>query len=419
MLPIQRFSFGIGDRFAHQGKAQLTALIHAHHAGVPVTPVWNKSNREHQIVGSTPGSVLEEAREAVAATGYRGEFRIDADHINLSNVEPFLGTHNFFTIDVADSIGRPAPRSAIDPFLRGIADLEGRLALDGLAEPLTLTREDLAGAAAKYLAAATEAGEIYRHIAGRRGDADFVTEISMDETDAPQTPADLLVILAAVAREGIPLQTIAPKFSGRFNKGVDYVGDLAQFEREFNADLAVIAHAVERFGLPSGLKLSVHSGSDKFSLYPIIRRAIARTGAGLHVKTAGTTWLEELIGLTEAGGEGLALVQLLYSEALARREELCAPYATVIDIDPERLPDPLEVSDWNSPTLAGALRHEPANPLFNPHLRQLMHVSYKLAAERLDTYTGLLEECAEPIAANVIENIYERHLRPLFIDPIA
>ena len=102
------------------------------------------------------------------------------------------------------------------------------------------------------------------------------------------------------------MQTIAPKFTGRFNKGVDYVGDLAQFEKEFNDDLAVIAFAVKEFGLPADLKLSVHSGSDKFSIYPAIRRAIRRTGAGLHIKTAGTTWLEELIGLASAGGEGLA-----------------------------------------------------------------------------------------------------------------
>ena len=98
-------------------------------------------------------------------------------------------------------------------------------------------------------------------------------------------------LLAALADEKVRAQTIAPKFTGRFNKGVDYVGDLAQFEREFSDDLAVIAHAVARYGLPANLKLSVHSGSDKFSLYPIIRRALARTGAGVHLKTAGTTWL--------------------------------------------------------------------------------------------------------------------------------
>ena len=92
----------------------------------------------------------------------------------------------------------------------------------------------------------------------------------MDETDRAQSPVELLIILAAIADEGIPVQTIAPKFSGRFNKGVDYVGDVAQFEREFALDIAAIAYAVKQFGLPANLKLSVHSGSDKFSIYPAI-----------------------------------------------------------------------------------------------------------------------------------------------------
>ena len=90
----------------------------------------------------------------------------------------------------------------------------------------------------------------------------------MDETDSPQTPAELLVILAAMADERMPIQTIAPKFTGRFNKGVDYVGDVEQFEKEFEEDLAVIAFAVKRYGLPANLKLSVHSGSGQvFDLY--------------------------------------------------------------------------------------------------------------------------------------------------------
>ena len=110
-----------------------------------------------------------------------------------------------------------------------------------------------------------EAGRIYRHIAAAKGEGRFITEVSMDETDSPQTPPELLVILAAIADEKIPMQTIAPKFTGRFNKGVDYVGDLVQFEKEFSDDLAVIAFAVRKYGLPANLKLSVHSGSDKFS----------------------------------------------------------------------------------------------------------------------------------------------------------
>src|SRR6202042_3655814 len=118
-------------------------------------------------------------------------------------------------------------------------------------------------------------------------------EVSMDETDSPQTPPELLIILAAIADEKIPIQTIAPKFTGRFNKGVDYVGDVKQFAKEFEDDLAVIAFAIQQYGLPNTLKLSVHSGSDKFSIYGPIREAPMQTGPVGQVKTAARTWLEE------------------------------------------------------------------------------------------------------------------------------
>src|SRR5262249_27170527 len=157
----------------------------------------------------------------------------------------------------------------------------------------------------------------------------FVTEVSMDETDQPQGPIELLFILAALAREGVPLQTIAPKFTGRINKGVDYVSVIAQFAQQFSNDLPVIALTIKTFGLPSNLTLSVHSGSDKFSIYPAMRRALRKSGAGLHIKTAGTTWLEELIGLASAGGEGLQIAREVYAQALQRFDELCGPYASV------------------------------------------------------------------------------------------
>lgn len=237
----------------------------------------------------------------------------------------------------------------------------------------------------------------------------------MDETDAPQTPPELLVILAAVAEAQIPIQTIAPKFTGRFNKGVDYAGDIQKFEREFNDDLAVIAHAVQRYGLPRTLKLSVHSGSDKFSIYAPIRRALQKSGAGLHIKTAGTTWLEELIGLAEAGGDGLALAKAIYAEALDHMEELCAPYATVISIRSERLPSADEVDRWSSAQFTGALRHDPRDPAFNPDLRQLLHVGYKVAAKQGAVFLDALKRNRAIVSRNATENLLERHIRPLFL----
>jgi hypothetical protein len=226
---------------------------------------------------------------------------------------------------------------------------------------------------------------------------------------------ELLIILAAIADEKIPIQTIAPKFTGRFNKGVDYVGDVVQFAKEFNEDLATIAFAVKTYGLPENLKLSVHSGSDKFSIYKAIHDAVKKFDAGVHLKTAGTTWLEELIGLAEAGGTGLEIAKEIYSEAYAHREELCAPYATVIDIDPAQLPKPEEVDGWTSEQYTSALRHEQSNKAYNPSFRQLLHVGFKVAAKMGDRYLNALEANEDVVARNVTENLFNRHIRPVFL----
>lgn len=415
MLDLQRLSFGVGDRFAHQAKAQLRAFQLLAADDVDVVPVWNKSNREHSFIGSEPSSVLAAAKAAVATLGWSKAWHVDADHIRLETVDRFLPHSDFFTIDVADSIGREGLASDIAAFAARHRELVGTLHIEGIAEPVRISADYFAKVARKYLQAVSDAARIYRHISDAKGEANFIAEVSMDETDAPQTPPELLIILAAMADEKIRVQTIAPKFTGRFNKGVDYVGDLVQFEREFNDDLAVIAHAVQHFGLPRNLKLSVHSGSDKFSIYPIMRRALARTGAGLHIKTAGTTWIEELIGLCEAGGDGLALTKEIYTYSVSHIDELCGPYASVIDIDRNKLPSIEEVNQFDGPGLATALRHIPTNPAFSSDMRQLLHVSFKVAAKTGSRFLDLLKSNEEIIAKQVTENLYTRHMRPLFI----
>jgi tagaturonate epimerase len=415
MLTLAKYSIGVGDRFAHQAAAQLRACMQAAEKGAEVIPVWNKSYREHTTVGSDPSSVRTAADAAVRELGWKKPYHVDADHIRLETVNGFIASSDFYTIDVADSIGRQAAADAVKTFMERHADLIGRLEIPGIEEPFTTTRAEVERIAGKYLQAVQEAGKIYRHIAAAKGAGQFITEVSMDETDSPQTPPELLVILAAIAAEGIPVQTIAPKFTGRFNKGVDYVGNLVQFEKEFQQDLAVIAFAIRKYGLPENLKLSVHSGSDKFSIYAPIRRAIARFGAGLHIKTAGTTWLEEVIGLAEAGGEGFDLAKEIYGKALEKREALCAPYAAVIDIDASRLPAAKQVKGWSSEQFVSALRHDPNCKDFNPDLRQLIHVGYKIAAQMGDRYLKMLKACEPTIARNVTGNLYERHLKPLFV----
>jgi hypothetical protein len=415
MLKLSKFSVGVGDRFAQQAEAQLRAFTLAAKQGADVVPVWNKSNREHLIVGSEPDSVRAAAAAAVNKLQWQKPWHVDADHIRLETVDRFISCSDFFTIDVADSIGKPAEPEAVNAFISRHPELCAPLEITGIEGAVPASRAEIERIANKFLFATREAGTIYGHIKKSKGEGNFITEVSMDETDAPQTPLELLVILVALADEKVPLQTIAPKFTGRFNKGVDYVGNVAQFEKEFNDDLCVIAHAISEHGLPDNLKLSVHSGSDKFSIYGAIRSAIMRHEAGLHLKTAGTTWLEEIIGLAESGGRGLKLAKEIYTEALEHIDELCAPYASVIDIDRTALPSPTAVSAWSAAQYAAALRHDPKCKDFNPSLRQLLHVGYKIAAKKGEAYLELVRECQASVGPNVTVNLFDRHIKPLFL----
>ena len=413
-MMLSKYSMGIGDRFARQGVAQLTALVQAKALGFDIAPVWNKSNREHLIVHTHPDSVRTEADAAVKALGWKGPYHVDADHIGLKTVDAFISSSDFFTLDVADFTGHAAPEAEIQDFVARHRRYATGLNIPGIDGPLHITEQAVADIARKYLLAVREAGAIYRHVEAAKGRDRFITEVSIDETDKPQTPVELFFILVAVADQKIPAQTIAPKFTGRFNKGVDYVGDVVQFEKEFNEDLAVIAFAIREFGLAANLKLSVHSGSDKFSIYGPIAHALRKHDAGLHLKTAGTTWLEEVAGLALSGGAALKMAQEIYEKAYGRMEDLCKPYAAVIDIDGARLPEPKKVRGWSGEEFGAALRHDQKSPAYNRHFRQLIHVGFKVAAEMGPAYYQALEAHAGTIGRLVTENLLEKHIKQVF-----
>jgi len=415
-MKLETYSLGIGDRFGREGAAQLRAFQKAEARGATVVPVWNKSHREHSIIGTRPEDVRREADAATRAADWRHGYHVDADHIGMTTVDAFVPSSDFFTLDVADLIGKPAPGVELAAFVDDMTPFTGTLRIPGL-PPVDVTDAMLVQIARDYLYAVSEAGRTYRHIAAAKGPDRFITEVSADETTTPQSPLALFFILGALARERVPLQTIAPRFSGKFLKGVDYVGDVATFERELVADLAVVRHAIDVFGLPPSLKLSIHTGSDKFSLYPAIRRAIRACGAGLHVKTAGTTWLEEVIGLAQSGPRGLAIAKHIYVHAHARFDELCRPYATVVEIDRARLPPPAVVEGWSGDQLVRQLRHDPSCPDYNRDLRQLVHVSFRIAAELGPAFDAALDDAREIIGTCVTDNLFDRHLRPLFVDP--
>jgi hypothetical protein len=414
-MKLGKFSIGTGDRFCHQGEAQLRAIKRANDkSGLDINIVWNKSNREHTYVHTVPADTRKEADAAVKALNYQGKYFVDADHINFSNVAGFVDSSDFFTLDVASFIGKESPKAEVDAFVASCSKYVGNITIPGISHPLNVTNEFLVQIANKFLAATQQAADIYNFLVEKKGKGNFITEVSMDEVETPQTPIEMLFILKMLADKKVPAQTIAPKFTGRFNKGVDYTGDVAQFAKEFEEDVLVIDFAVKEFGLPEELKLSIHSGSDKFSIYKPMADTIKKYNKGLHLKTAGTTWLEEVIGLAKAGGDGLEVAKEVYAHSFNRSEELCAPYADVIDIDNSKLPSVEEVNGWTSEKFANTLRHIPGHPDYNPNFRQLIHVAYKVAYEMGDTYIKAIEKHADVIGGCVEENIYDRHLTRLF-----
>ena len=413
-MTIARFSMGTGDRFGREGVAQVAAFEKIKADGVDVAIVWTKSNREHTIIGTSPADQRAAADAAAATAGWQGQYYVDADHVGLANVDWFIPYCDFYTIDVTNCIGKASTDESRAAFLERNQRLLGSHDVPGASAPIEVTPAVLTKLADRYLFALEESQRIYLHVKAEGGKLDHV-EVAMDESPETQSPADLLVILSEIAFLEIPADTVAIKFSGRFNKGVDYVGDVEEFLAEFRSDVAVIQWAINEFGMKPNLKISVHTGSDKFSLYPGIGQIVRDLNAGLHLKTAGTTWLEELIGLAEGGGEGLQIAKEIYRSAYAMYDELVAPYADVIDIDQAALPSPDEVDGWTSEQYADALRHDQSNPAFDLNVRQLLHVGFKLAAKMGQRYLDALDTYRSDVERNVTENLYERHLRPLFV----
>ncbi len=410
---IEKYSFGTGDRFGLEGQAQLAAIQEINRLGTPVVPVWNKSYREHTIVKTKPDSVTAEAEAAVKNNGWSGNYYIDADHISMAIVDEFMDCSNFFTIDVAHFIGKKAEEADKKAFIANHSKYIGKLTIPGIDEEFDVTEAFLGEVADNYLLAIKEVKTIYDYIASKKGD-NFIPEVSMDECEIAQSPIELFFILAELKSVGVELQTIAPKFTGLFAKGVDYIGNLDQFSKEFEQDVAVTQFAVKELGLPESLKLSVHSGSDKFAIYPAIKKAIDKFNAGIHVKTAGTTWLEEVIGLAEAGGEGLEIAKEIFAKSMDRYDELTGPYATVLKIENDKLPAVEVVNSWTEKQFVDALTHNQSCADYNPSFRQVIHVGYKIAVEMGDRYMSALNKYRDVIEKNVKNNILERHLKLLF-----
>ncbi len=411
---MEKYSFGIGDRFEKQGKYLLDAFCDIKRMGIDVTPVWNKSNREHKTVNSKPDSVRIEAQNAAEVLAWTEEYFVDADHVNRDLLDDYIRSADFFTIDVASKIGQTVDSNEKRRVFVRNESYIGKQNIEGVDLGSPITREVIDLVVDKFYQSILEVESCYQYIKDQK-DAPFIIEVSMDEVDEAQSIAEFFFILKMLADHNIPVNNIAPKFTGDFYKGIDYAGDHRLFEIIFEQQLMIIKYAIKHFNLPADLKLSVHTGSDKYSLYPIINRLIKKHDIGIHLKTAGTTWLEEVIGLCRAGGPALELVKTISKNAIERFEELTGPYESVLDITRSALPTKEQLDSWSAEQYILALTHDPSNANYNPDFRQLIHTTYKIAAEHKQELVRLLEENEKLIGSHVKANILNKHLIPLFM----
>lgn len=279
-------SFGFGDRLGLATPGHIAAV-----AGTNFAPIFaQQSVRENARTGRTPQQVMDDAKRAVEAAGWDLPWGADADHIKSVNDLPHFveAGYTFFTVDPGEHVDNAADVDSPDVLRQKIAESNwdelSTLYLNkqkekawGQFEPESLMR-----ATVKYGKAIQHAVTIFQRLRDMKDAFDF--EVSIDETDTPTTPLEHFFIVSELTRHGVKFTSLAPRFVGRFEKGVDYIGDLDVLDKELAKHATVTTH----FGT---YKLSLHSGSDKFSVYPLVAKHWAQ---GIHVKTAGTSYLEAL-----------------------------------------------------------------------------------------------------------------------------
>ena len=279
-------SFGFGDRLGLATPGHIAAV-----KGTKFAPIFaQQSVRENTRTGRTPQQVMDDAKRAVDATKWDSAWGADADHLKtVDDIPPFIAAgYTFFTVDPGEHVDNGADTDSIDVLKQKVASLNwdelSALYLSGNSNQAwgDFEAESLMRATVKYGRAIQHAVSMFKRLSELTDAFDF--EVSVDETDSPTTPLEHFFIANELTRKGVKFISLAPRFIGRFEKGVDYIGDLNALDVEMSKQAAVTAH----FGT---YKLSLHSGSDKFSVYPLVAK---HWGERLHVKTAGTSYLEAL-----------------------------------------------------------------------------------------------------------------------------
>jgi tagaturonate epimerase len=279
-------SFGFGDRLGLATPGHIASV-----RGTKFAPIFaQQSVRENARTGRTPQQVMEDARRAVEAAQWDASWGADADHLKtVDDLSPFVEAgYTFFTVDPGEYVDNAADTDPLELLERKIAgtnwDELSALYLDRNDVQVwgKFEAESLMRATVKYGKAIQHAVSMFNHLSQLKDAFDF--EVSVDETDSPTTPLEHFYIASELVRQGVRFTSLAPRFIGRFEKGVDYIGDLDALDIELAKHAAVTAY----FG---AYKLSLHSGSDKFSVYPLV---VKHWADRIHVKTAGTSYLEAL-----------------------------------------------------------------------------------------------------------------------------
>jgi hypothetical protein len=279
-------SFGFGDRLGLATPGHIASV-----KGTKFAPIFaQQSIRENTRTGRTPQNVIDDAKRAVDTAKWDAPWGADADHLKaVDDLPPFVDAgYTFFTVDPGEHVDNAADTDSIKALKQKIASLDwdelSVFYLSGSSDQAwgQFEAESLMRAAVKYVRAIQHTASMFKRLSELKDAFDF--EMSVDETDAPTTPLEHFFIASELARMGVKFTSLAPRFIGRFEKGVDYIGDLSALDVELSKHAAVTAH----FGT---YKLSLHSGSDKLSVYPLLAK---HWGERIHVKTAGTSYLEAL-----------------------------------------------------------------------------------------------------------------------------
>ena len=392
-------SAGFGDRLG----VATPGHVKAAERYPSIAPIFaQQSVRENTRTGRTPQQVMDDAMWGLLQMGWRAPWGADADHLKTpEDADTFIDTgYTFFTIDPGAHVDNDAHTAQPDVVSAKFTALPWD-ALDDSPEAmcnrycqqtfvvgdftLAFDRETLERAAAKYGRALAHTAMMYRHIAARMGNRPFDLEVSVDETETPTSPEEHLFVALELRRLGVQWASLAPRFVGRFEKGVDYIGDLDVFTAAFARHAAVARTA-------GPYKISLHSGSDKFSIYGI---AAKLTGGIVHLKTAGTSYLEALRTVAQVAP---AFFREIFAFSYERYDTDRATYHVSAQLS--KVPALDSLNDAELPDLLNQF-----------DARQVLHVTF---GSVLDTYGARLMTLLRANAAvyeDLLDKHFQRHLQ--------